>query len=254
MVIHGGIDGYSGLIVFMKAADNNRARTVYEAFMPATECYGVPSRVRCDHGVENLDVAAFMIMYRGENRGSCITGKSVHNQRIERLWRDLFQGCTSTYHALFCYLESESLLDPDNPLHLWCLHYVFMPRLRRDLEKFREGWNQHRLRSVRGKSPILLYVSGILENRNRGQRGVDDLFYEPSTGDDVDTEDYGVDWDEPVPEDENGDSLISSLDCPITDVQLSDLQRQVSPLGESADQFGIDLYLQAVEFCTDVKP
>ena len=85
MVIHGGIDGFSRMVVFLNLATKNRAKTVLDSFMPATERYGVPSRVRCDHGVENLDVAAFMITCRGENRGSCSTGKSVHNQRIERL-------------------------------------------------------------------------------------------------------------------------------------------------------------------------
>ena len=253
MVIHGGIDGYSRLIVYMDVNTNNRAKTVFEAFLPATEHYGVPSRVRCDHGVENLDVAAFMIMYRGENRGSCITGKSVHNQRIERLWRDLFQGCTSTYHALFHHLESHDQLDPNNPLHVWCLHYVFVPRIRRDLGRFVEGWNQHRLRSVHGKSPLQLYVSGILQNRNRGQRGVDDLFFEPSADDVSDVENLGVDWEEPAPEEEEDEQAISSVDCPLTAAQLTLLQGEVEPLGESADDFGTDLFLRAVEFCSALQ-
>ena len=42
MVINGGIDGYSPLIVFLKIVDNNRARTVYETFMPVTEYSGIP--------------------------------------------------------------------------------------------------------------------------------------------------------------------------------------------------------------------
>lgn len=251
MVIHGGIDGYSRLITFMNVSTNNRAQTVFDTFMTATQRYGVPSRVRCDHGVENLDVAAFMITYRGENRGSCITGKSVHNQRIERLWRDLYQGCTCTYYALFSHLESEGLLDQDNPLHLWSLHYIFIPRIQRDLERFTEGWNQHRLRSVHGKSPIQLYISGILENRNRGQSGVDDLFFEPSADDDVDVDNHGIDMDEPVAEEEEADPVMSSVDCPITPVQLSVLQGEVSPLGESHDQFGMDLYIKTVEFCSN---
>ncbi len=41
-------------------------------------------------GGENVDLAHFMVLLRGEGRGSHLTGRSVHNQRIERLWRDVF--------------------------------------------------------------------------------------------------------------------------------------------------------------------
>ena len=253
-VIHCGIDGFSRMVVYLNVSTNNRASTVFSAFLPATERFGVPSRVRCDHGGENMEVAAFMIMYRGENRGSCITGKSVHNQRIERLWRDLFQGCTSTSHALFSHLEHEGVLNPDDPVHIWCLQYVFLPRIQRDVIRFQDGWNEHRMRSVRGMSPKQLYVSGVLQNDNRGQRGIDDLFFEPVSADaaDVQVDDFGIDWDEPAPEDEDADRTMSSIESPLTADQHAKLQEQVQPLSDSADGFGIDLYLKAVSFCNAV--
>ncbi len=91
VVIHGGIDGYSRRIVYLRASDNNRAETVLDLFRQAVEKYGWPSRVRSDKGGENVDVARAMIFSRGPGRRSHLTGSSVHNQRIERLWRDTFR-------------------------------------------------------------------------------------------------------------------------------------------------------------------
>ena len=79
MVIHGGIDGFSRLVVMLRIADNNRAETVLQAFSLACEEAGVPERVRSDKGGENVLVAEFMLRNRGS--GSHIAGHSVHNQR-----------------------------------------------------------------------------------------------------------------------------------------------------------------------------
>ena len=49
-VVHGGIDGFSRLVVFLKCAMNNRAETVMSTFIEGTRRYGIPSRVRSDHG------------------------------------------------------------------------------------------------------------------------------------------------------------------------------------------------------------
>lgn len=124
MVIHGGIDGYSRLIMFLRVASNNRADTVLRAFLQAINEFGLPCRVRMDRGGENVQVAQFMIEHpeRGPGRGSAITGRSVHNQRIERLWRDLFSGCVSFFYSMFYAFEDNGLLNINCP---WiCMHFT----------------------------------------------------------------------------------------------------------------------------------
>lgn len=58
--------------------------------------------VRSDHGLENVGVADFMLAARQEsNETPFITGRSVHNQRIERMWKDVFEGCLAPFYAIF---------------------------------------------------------------------------------------------------------------------------------------------------------
>lgn len=120
-----GIDGYSRLITYMKCSSNNRASTVFQLFLKAVENHKLPSRVRSDQGRENMLVAQHMIESRGAERHSMITGSSVHNQRIERLWRDMHHCVTILYYKLFYYMEHTDMLNPLNESHLFALHYVY---------------------------------------------------------------------------------------------------------------------------------
>ena len=45
IVIHGGIDGYSRVPVFLHASDNNHAITVLQSFLNGVQLYDLPSRV-----------------------------------------------------------------------------------------------------------------------------------------------------------------------------------------------------------------
>ena len=163
-VVHGGIDGYSRLITYLRISNNNRATTAFSAFEAGISQYGIPSRVRTDRGGENVDIARFMLTHpdRGPGIGSIITGRSVHNQRIERLWRDLYSGCIGFFYKLFYDMEDEGLLVSDDVCDLYALHAVFLPIIQNQLDVFREGWAHHRMRTCNNCTPSQMWFQGLL--------------------------------------------------------------------------------------------
>lgn len=88
-----------------------------------------------------------------------ITGRSTHNQRIERLWRDVFEGVLCYFYNLFYYMEDNGILDCLNILHLIALHYVYIDEINRRLSLWAQAWSTHRIRTVR-TSPQALWKSG----------------------------------------------------------------------------------------------
>ena len=226
-------------MVYLKGADNNRAETVYNLFLKGVSEYGLPSRVRCDQGLENTQVARHMLHHRGEARRSVLVGSSVHNQRIERLWRDSHRCVTSVYYRLFYFLEESDLLDPINDQHLFALHFVFLPRINGALDHFRMAWNDHGLHTERNRTPRQIFTAGALRLRHSGSPALDFFDGVPET--------YGIDQEGLSAQAESGGVEIPPIRVNLTSDQLSELQSRVLPLSES-NNFGIDLYVRTLEF------
>ena len=161
MVIHGGVDGYSRTVVYLACSHNNRATTVFTAFEEAVAMYGLPTRVRSDLGGENVDIWTYMVEQHG-SESAVITGSSTHNERIERLWRDVFCSVGAVFYELFYELEANGQLDPLNEVDLFCLHWVYIPKVNKCLQQFTESWNNHSLSSEGNQTPNQLFISGIL--------------------------------------------------------------------------------------------
>lgn len=244
LVTHGGIDGYSRLIVYLKCSSNNRASTVYDLFLDAVQKYGLPSRVRSDQGRENIMVARHMLENRGLDRGSMITGSSVHNQRIERLWRDLFRCVVKLYYRLFYFLEDQGLLNPVEQKHIFALHYVFLPRINKALTEFCVGWNNHGVRTAGSKTPNQLYTEGALRLRHSGLVALD--FF------DTTDENYGVEEGGLSVDSDDDEEGVEVPRCGFTllDVHFRQLCHIVDPL-QSSENYGIDLFQQTVGFITN---
>ena len=240
LVIHGCIDGFSRRIIFLSCSPNNRAETVLGLFLSAVERGGDlwPSRV--DYGVENVLVCGKMVQVRGEGRGSYIAGPSTHNQRIERLWRDVFRCVSHLFYYTFYGMESSGILDTDDPLHLFTLHLVFLPRINQALGQFTDAFNHHNVRTERNWSPHQMWLNGMMHHDNPLSNG--GLDEEPA----YDLECYGDDPDGPTPLQSDNNVVVEEVDLGENDTLQSFVLERVDPLRESP-HMGIDIFQEALE-------
>ena len=122
-------------------------------------------------------------------------------------------------------MEYIQLLDPENDLHLFSLHYIFIPRINRHLDEWKQAWLMHPMRSEHNESPYQLWTSGMLQFARSTILVGSEMFEELtqvysyfhcnshlcmllilSSQDDLDC--YGIDWEGPSP-------TIEDLDIPL---------------------------------------
>ncbi len=72
---------------------------------------------------------------------------------IEWLWRGVWVAFTSKYRDVLHSMGEDGLLDIYDEVHPFGVHYIFVPRLRADLDTFIGGWNNHPLWTEGGLTP-----------------------------------------------------------------------------------------------------
>ena len=232
LVIHGAVDGYSRTITFLRCSNNNRASTVLDRFTEAVRIHGLPSCVRTDLGGENTEIWRYMIEQHNSTN-AVITGSSTHNERVERLWRDYHRCVGVVFADTFRQLEEEEHLDSLNEIDLYCLHYVFIPRIDLALKEFIESWNNHPLSSCGNFTPNQLFVRGAIEYNITPQLP-QNLMPATQSG------------NPPTPQNHQSSNHVAVPQnifqpCNVAVQQLS----VINPLAVS-DSFGRDIYMQAI--------
>ena len=124
--------------------------------------YGLPTRIRSDLGGENVEVWRYMVREHSNDASCVIVGSSTHNERIERLWRDVHRCVLKPFGNHFRHLEEIGFLDPLNEIDIFCLHTCYLPRIDKCIRSFQEAWNNHRLSTEGNATPFQLFLSGSL--------------------------------------------------------------------------------------------
>ncbi|CAG2247999.1 unnamed protein product [Mytilus edulis] len=155
--VHGGIDGFSRKILWLKATSSNKnPRIVAGHFLEYLKTSKrVPRVVRMDAGTENVIVERIQIALRSFHADSMAghrsvsIGRSTANQKIEMLWSFLMRNFTTFWRNLFKDMVDEGILNNADPVHLECIRFCFLPLIQRHLDMFLQSWNSHRIRSQR---------------------------------------------------------------------------------------------------------
>ena len=65
----------------------------------------------------------------------------------------MYLGVVYIYYSLFWHLERSNLLNVENDIDLFVLHFVFQSGINNHLNTFAEGWDCHKISSEKNLTP-----------------------------------------------------------------------------------------------------
>ena len=85
------------------------------------------------------------------------------------------------------HVDPFGLLDPLNELDLYALHCIYVPRINRQIQVFQHAWNNHRMRTTRGQTPLQIFMLHANDAFLQEAEQISNYSF------------YGIDEDGPIP-------------------------------------------------------
>lgn len=65
-------------------------------------------------------------------------------------------------------MEKIRILDPEEDVDIFCLHYVADHLIQAAVVRFHRSWNYHKIKTEGHKSPNQIFIAGLAALRNSG--------------------------------------------------------------------------------------
>lgn len=66
-----------------------------------------------------------------------------------------------SFTIYFTFWKDINVLDINNEVDLYALHYILLPIIQTQLNTFSKGWANHSLRTAGNSSPLQLWILGL---------------------------------------------------------------------------------------------
>ena len=142
------------------------------------------------------------------------------------------------------------VLDTGDDRDMYALHYIFLPRVQRLLDRFTIRFNHHSISTEHNRTPRQPWASGCLLSYRSPNAGIRDVF-DQEIPSDLDT--YGNDPDSPPPDPDNEVSGVHVVpgNFVLNNTLTMALQQNFDPLSDYGN-YGIGIYLQVRNFINRV--
>ena len=161
---------------------------------------------------------------------------------FRKLTKNIMTSDESEYINLLL-LAPIGMLNLDDLVQRYVLHYIFVPRINHVITSFVQGWNSHPLRSEKNWTPQQIWTNGMIDQRRRGILHIAEINDMPVGSEGLEW--FSMAWYATHPADDGLATVnVDDVSSPLNQGQETILRR-INPLTLSVT-FITDLFLNAM--------